>query len=192
MPLRLRTTQHFWSSCRLRVRFECRNFVYEVISGISLPEPPYPGLWLLNSSIKELFYISGSRGFVHVSCVLRKKLGESGREKLKQGKGLKSLAIVWKKLKNENLHPSLWCLSSYADIKCFSTQELFRLALLCVDNISLLCVKQQERRGKKIIALSPSPNRLKQWQCKFLFNSSMSKASKINDTIPLIVEMWFH
>lgn len=95
------------------------------------------------------------------ACVVwRKKLGKSGREKLKQGKGFKSLAIVWKKLKNENLHPSLWCSSSYADIKCFSTQELFRLALLCVDNISLLCVEQQERREKNHRAVTlPEPPR---------------------------------
>lgn len=135
------------------------DFVCDSSAGISCfwrsnqwnfsPRTALPGgLWLLNSSIKELFYISGSRGFVHVSCVKKEAQWEWKKEIEARQKGFKSLAIVWKKLKNENLHPSLWCSSSYADIKCFSTQELFRLALSCVW-ITSHCFVWSSKKGEK-------------------------------------------
>lgn len=119
----------------------------EVISGIFFSKPSYGGLWLLNSSIKELYYISGSRGFG--ACVVSVCCGEEKKWKRIQIEE-SSLLFENKRKKKSfkfsihfsflvSLAPSaIQCLvlPSYADIKCFPSPK----PPFCFRITSLLCV----------------------------------------------------
>lgn len=147
--------------------------------------PSYGGLWLLNSSIKELYYISGSRGFVHVSWVYAVE-----KEEVKKRIQESSLLFENKRKFSSNflLHPStfpsfspdLVCAPSYADVKCFPLPPAPAILLFISDNIIALCVNKKIKLSslstEKFFFFHPSSE---QWQCKFLFNSSMSKQAKL-------------